>query len=272
MQSISLFLKKRLSRARYWSERFHSEPEARAARRRIVFMHIPKCAGSSVNMLFKSQYGSGRSKHVVIINDFAKDYSERLRRAKDALFVGGHFGFETLEKIRGDAYVLTVLRDPFERLRSIYGHLRTRSSRASAWIGDMSLEDFVANEDARVLHHTDNVMARMLAASHDRRRVAGWDHALLAQAALQNLKTFDHVGFCDALDESLRLVADVAGIRFSHQFENATADKAEVRPPRDAIAPFVATLRPMALPRLRADLTVFNAARGCVLTMVTQKT
>ena len=60
------------------------------------------------------------------------------------------------------------LRDPFERLR----------------IGDMSLEDFVANEDARVLHHTDNVMARMLAASRDRRRVAGWDHALLAQAAL----------------------------------------------------------------------------------------
>jgi hypothetical protein len=37
--------------------------------KRIIYLHIPKCAGSSVNLIFKHTIGSSRSRRVVLIDD-----------------------------------------------------------------------------------------------------------------------------------------------------------------------------------------------------------
>ena len=258
MQAIKRSLSKRIGRTRHRLDTLLSKTLGQQRSRRVVFLHIPKCAGSSATMLFKSRYGSSRSGKVVLIDDGERgyQYSESLKRAKDAQFVGGHFGFDTLEKIRGDAFVFTILRDPFERLRSISGHIRTRRTGNVAERGlNMSLHELLASRDDCILHYTDNVMARMLAASHDRRSVKDLDENILAEKAIENLKHFDHVGFFEDLDDDLKFVASVAGVRFTQQWENRTVAKAELKPPFDA------TSRQIARSRLHADLNVFAAAQ-----------
>lgn len=265
MQPILQILKKRIGRSRYRAETLMSKFVAEAPRRRVVFMHIPKCAGSSVNMLFKSQLGSSRSKHVYLFDEACEKAinREQIARARDAQFVGGHFGFETLEKIRGDAWVFTVLRDPYDRLRSQYGHLRTRVTSKSANMQHttLDLEEFLLSEAPHILHNTDNVIARMLAASASRDAVHDLDALALSRLAIANLEAFDHIGLSGSLDQSLRAAALTAKLRYETFCENATAAKAEIAPPPEAIEPFDEALRALALPRVAADLMVYDHVR-----------
>jgi hypothetical protein len=62
--------------------------------KRIIYLHIPKCAGSSVNLIFKRTIGSSRSRRVVLIDDRidAPVYEDKVKRALlGAQFMGGHF-------------------------------------------------------------------------------------------------------------------------------------------------------------------------------------
>ena len=70
MQTIGMALQKRIGRFQYHVDRLASLLMAnRTSGRRVIFLHIPKCAGSSMNLLFKCYYGSGRSKRLLAIND-----------------------------------------------------------------------------------------------------------------------------------------------------------------------------------------------------------
>jgi hypothetical protein len=84
------------------------------ARRRVIFLHIPKCAGISVTGHFRLCTGSLQSPRE---DQRRHDFDPRVEEARHAPFVAGHFGWEVLEHIRGDALVFTVLRDPLARLR-----------------------------------------------------------------------------------------------------------------------------------------------------------
>lgn len=268
MQTIGMALQKRIGRFQYHFDRLVNLLVAnRTSGRRVVFLHIPKCAGSSINLLFKCYYGSGRSKRLVAINDRERgpSYREKIMRARDALFVHGHFGFETLEKIRDDAFVFTVLRDPYERLRSTYGHLRTRTkgNPMKERVLEMPLVEFLTSREGDILQWTDNVMARMLAARFDLSSVDGLDRGKLAEIAISHLKTFDHVGFVDTFGFNLARIAAVAGIPFPRKTirENVTIEKAGIIPPQQSVAPFDAAARQLALPRVEADLALYAAAR-----------
>lgn len=90
--------------------------------RRVVLLHIPKCGGSTITAHFKFNYGSQRSGRTVLLDSVlgsARD-ADMIARARRALFVSGHFGWNTLEAVAGDALLLTVLREPFDRLVSLY--------------------------------------------------------------------------------------------------------------------------------------------------------
>lgn len=267
MQSIGLTLRKTAQRMEYRLARALDQLMRRPPARRVVFLHIPKCAGSSVNMLFKAQLGSGSSRHVVILDDRLpkSELDDRIRRARDAQFVGGHFGIETLERIRGDAFTFTVLRDPFDRLRSIYGHLSTRTDVLP--VGDkvhaMSLDDFLASEDEDVLQWTDNVMARMLAFAHRRENIAAWEPHALGKRAIENAAALDRILFLETLDAGIAPIAKLAGLRYGGALprENITALKASAPPPPQAIERMASSARKLATPRISADMAVYSALR-----------
>lgn len=189
---------------------------------------------------------------------------EQIARAKDALFVGGHFGFETLEQVRKDAYVFTVLRDPYERLRSVYGYLTAleKKNPLPEHLKHVSVETFLSSRTDAVLQWSDNMIARTMAQSCDRSRVGFRDADAMVATAIKNLKSFDHVGFVDTLDQDMLNIAQATRIptfaKLSHQNSTKSHLGKNTRP--EAIAPLSDRLRTMAFHLVRGDLRVYEAA------------
>ena len=235
--------------------------------RRAVFLHIPKCAGSSVNLVFKRTVGSSRSGRTILIDDRIDEerYNEKIAQARTARFVGGHFGFETLEKVRGtDAFTFTVLRDPFDRVRSTFGHFHTRAkgNPLGHKVPMMTIEDYLASEDREILQWTDNVIARQLARSHDRGRVAGMGLDEMVEKAKAHLDQIDLVAFLDELPEAMALVTAAAKVPFDGRMpqENVTRRKSAKPAPEAALASLDEALKRLAYERVRGDLAVFKHA------------
>lgn len=87
------------------------------APRKAVFIHIQKTAGSSLVHLAKHQYGQNSvSSH----GDFYKGYSDEKN------FISGHFGATYAERYLADRFSFTFLRDPIDRVISLYNFCRTR--------------------------------------------------------------------------------------------------------------------------------------------------
>jgi hypothetical protein len=198
MTDVLRSIRKRVMRARQHLVSRHTEP------RRVIFFHIPKCAGISVSEHFGLCAGSLLSLREDLM---PVGFDRQVARARHAPFVAGHFGWEVLEHIRGDALVFTVLRDPLARLRSQYWfhHERDRAGHPAV-IAGRSFGKYL--ESAA---EVDNVMARQLAVSTQHARSATLKPYALRGWALEHLATFDHVGFMATLDADLARMCVLAG-------------------------------------------------------------
>jgi hypothetical protein len=110
---------------------------------KLLFMHIAKAAGSTVNSYFASHFARG--------NFLVHIESDRRWRADPASlqkfhFLSGHVGFQALRRRMdlGQFRVVTVVREPYQQLIS---HL--------AWIRRLS----DPSEEARLLRHPEYVQA-----------------------------------------------------------------------------------------------------------------
>lgn len=239
----------------------------RAPQKRVVFMHIPKCAGTTIVMAAKSYFGSQRSGRVVLLDDFLPSEKRRelIARAKDANFVSGHFGFETLEELRGDAYVFTILRDPYERLRSMYGFMTAlkRNNPLPEHLRHATIDEFFLSKDDVVLQWNNNLIARMLAQTCDLRKLRFHDNDALAASAIKNLESFDYIGFLDTLDQDLSSIARAARIRVFEDPvpKNTTKSHLGNSKRQEAVEPFDAQVRDMVSSFVDADERVYSAAQ-----------
>ena len=88
--------------------------------RRVLFLHIQKTAGTSVQEMARIAYGSDR---VVSHGDFVSLGVEGCRSYD---FVSGHFGFAFARPLMEGRYCFTFLRDPIDRIISLYEFCKTR--------------------------------------------------------------------------------------------------------------------------------------------------
>ena len=93
------------------------DPPCPAGRRkRLVFLHLPKTGGTALHQQLLTNF---RPEEVCPIR-----FSRLVEQPREALeryvFFSGHFNFDHVRHIPGETYVVTVLREPRQRILSNY--------------------------------------------------------------------------------------------------------------------------------------------------------
>lgn len=179
---------------------------------RVVFLHIPKSGGSTLNRHFKWNIGNGRSGRLASLDSMTGCDAAAIARAQRARFVSGHFGWKSLKAVDRDAFRFTVLRDPYERLKSLYRFSRSRPpslhpvfERVFEAARREPFEAFCLSEEPDVRALVDNAQARALAG--DFYPFVSGDSDAIGVSARRHLDALDLVLDQADLDAGMPLLA-----------------------------------------------------------------
>lgn len=181
-----------------------------AERRPVGFLHIQKTAGTTLCHLARQ---IPELRPILSHGDFLSASPSRIR---DAGFLSGHFGFDFLQRHAGERFLFTTLRDPVERIVSLYWFNRSRDPRKFPIFRlcqEMTFDEFIRSDEPLVKEHIDNHMVWCLSVGrHNRNDLLPWDVPVRDQLdqAKENLGSFDAVGFSEDQD-SLRSIAAELG-------------------------------------------------------------
>jgi hypothetical protein len=181
----------------------------------IYFLHVPKCAGTTLRLLFENAFPADRIMAAYAsINGKTNAYNSRdlpdYRGPMHGLSLyRGHFGWDLLTLQPGLNWRLfTVLREPTDRLLSQYGYLKQLGRLPAA----VDFETWI-HRDINVT----NLMTSYFARNQLQRTVKGCEAVLSAVTsasaeALANLSKCEAVGVCEAMEDTVNLFASKADI------------------------------------------------------------
>ncbi|MDE3177469.1 MAG: sulfotransferase family 2 domain-containing protein [Pseudomonadota bacterium] len=199
---------------------------------RLFHLHIPKTAGTAL----RSAFGRAEHKILPVGSNFVFDPA----RHGDVDLFSGHAGFRAVEAspaLRGK--VITILRDPYDRLMSYYYHLVQQhrdgleNSHRSLLASKYNLAEFLAiKDDPHLLSDIYNTMTWQLvydisvnARMEYRSRMPAFSEADLVERAKANLSSFLVVGFQSQMGPFLSKLKEMSGFSGRLVTENATAER-----------------------------------------------
>jgi hypothetical protein len=183
----------------------------------VVFIHTLKTAGSSINFYFKNYIGSARSGRVVLFDevDYGRADIATLTRAARARYVSGHLSWAAFEAFhQPGAYAFTFMRDPVERLFSLYYYFKSFPHRDAERIRELArrpIEEFFAIDDPAIRFYTENFVVRQFAGATAEMFV-GRELEAAVERARAHLETLDRIGFVHSLDHDFRDIARACGL------------------------------------------------------------
>lgn len=180
----------------------------------VIFLHIPKAAGSTLHSVLRGYYPKESVCHIpvsipnreAVYADLNRDQRARVRLIKGHLLFGIH-------RLVPDRFTyITVLRHPVDRVVSHYYYVR-RTPRHRLFetlrSSDMSLEEYVTSKTALELN---NGQVRALYGPDHLEVEYGECMPAMFEQAVHNLRThFSVVGLTDRFDESLLLMRQLLG-------------------------------------------------------------
>lgn len=179
--------------------------------KRLIFLHLPKNAGTTLNQILKSKYGKDE---IFDINydhtgfwNIAEYQSLSEEKKEDIKFISGHFDFGIHRHLVGDFSYLTMLRHPVERTISFYNFIKKeKTHRLLDAVKDKTLLECVTEiKDYDVV----NGQARKLSKSSDEKT--------MLDLALKNIDShFTFVGIQEYFDESMVLLNEVLQLNLKH--------------------------------------------------------
>jgi hypothetical protein len=200
---------------------------------RLIFLHIPKTAGSTLRKIIGEQY---RENEILkcyyhkqgLSLEKALDDVKALpeERANQIKIILGHLGFGVHERLPWPCSYMTILRDPVDRVVSGYYHiLRDDCHQYQGLVRNMTLKEYVSSnqlrsEAARInaVNALDNFQTRLLSGAVVRAELSrvtadyGECSIEMLQLAKANLRNhFVAVGISERFDESLKLFGKVLG-------------------------------------------------------------
>ena len=174
--------------------------------RALIFLHIPKTAGTTLNRIIEWQYSPFE---IFTMDPYRiRATPERLKtlpegRRRRLRVVRGHMFYGLHQCLPQGATYMTMLRDPVARVMSAYYfilrrplnplHRKVKKER-------LSIEDCI-----RLFPQRHNLQCRLIAGVKDASSTG--DGRLLDMAKEHLTKSFSVVGICERFEESLMLMA-----------------------------------------------------------------
>lgn len=176
----------------------------------IVFTHIPKTAGSTINSVLSFQYGHAHSYWYSDQTECADVLPAFLglksRGTQDLNLIRGHFAYGIHEKIELDCKYISFLRDPVARVISFYHY--AKKCEGMYW-GEVaspysSILEFIRSTDTRLV---DNLQVRYLSGLNPNYGCCNQGMLDLAKQNIEN--NFIFVGLAEKFDASLVVLSDL---------------------------------------------------------------
>lgn len=201
---------------------------SKKVKKKYFFMHIPKSAGMSIRrMMVENELNT------LVVDDYSQlaYLSDSVLQSYDA--VTGHLGFRLLNRFP-DAFSFTILRDPVDRILSMYGYWRaTNFSYDARQSLKGGLTEFLESPHEGARMEIDN--GQTWQAAVDR---APWMRAVhsdtapetLLRIAKDNLLRMDFVGLYENFDKDvIRLGVKLGWRNIGIPNENVTPRKVSRR-------------------------------------------
>jgi hypothetical protein len=220
--------------------------------RTLIYLHLPKCGGTTLNRLIEWEYPIHRI-FSVDPSFFRWSYYSLLgwspHRLAGMRVIKGHMPFGIHQRITRPSTYITVLREPVERVISEYYFARHhRLHPQHKRMQGLSLEEYASTTP----HH--NLQCKLLAGLPSPRDfLAGpcAEHTL--EVAKANLaQHFTLAGLTERFDETLALLKVLFGWKLDHY---ASFNVTPVRPLGDSISP---TTRLLIADRNRFDVALYR--------------
>jgi len=178
-------------------------------REALIFLHIPKTAGTTLNRIIEWQY----SPLAIFTMDpyRIRATAERLKRLPEGRrrrlrVVRGHLFYGIHEFLPQGATYITMLREPVARFLSSYYFILRRPLHPLH--RKLKRERLGVEDYLRLIPHRHNLQCRLIAGVKD---TATGDERLLDIAKENLRKSFSVVGICERFEESLILIAETFG-------------------------------------------------------------
>jgi hypothetical protein len=200
-----------------------------ASERTIIFLHIPKTAGTTIQQVIERNCRKGDI-YTLGIDGWFDDFKSLpdSRKADIHLLRGGHPGFGLHKYLPSPSTYFTFLRDPIERAISYYYWVqRDPHHYAHDFVtaSHMGLRDFIESRQDTLV---DNCQTRLLAGLETGYEIGfGQCTTEMLESAKRNLEEyFAVVGLTEEFDATLILLKKAFGWRkLAYVRQNVTPDR-----------------------------------------------
>lgn len=199
--------------------------------KQALFLHVQKTAGTSIMEMARELYGiAGVVSHADFM-DLGRDGCNQYP------FVSGHFGYDFAEPLLKDRYAFTFLRDPMERLISLYWFSRSapednilyNSAKQYSFDEFLQLGRRITGEEPHPLRPQlwNNQTYQLAHGYGSDVEIDDCDPKALLARAMLNLRKFDFIGFTESFEsDSRKIFRNLARFRRLTKYQsNITVDR-----------------------------------------------
>lgn len=251
--------------------------EERGSDLALVFLHLPKTGGTTLHHHFSAHF----TPEETCPERYSNLQSYSLEELRQWRFFSGHFNADEIRRIPRPLFVVTVLRDPIERLLSNYYFWKRHRADYIELNGLIGLQitkagtllDFLRSDSPHIFPTATNWMTSQLAGAvlatpdgyaliRDGEQIGWLSEAQLVSRALQNLLSFDVFGDISQLADIYGTVAQKFGMAPLTQVArlNAREDAHELMDPY-VPEPITPEIQSLLEEKTRLDRVLYKLAR-----------